>query len=366
MVEGADDGPLAADSSAADSPPSPAPAAETPTSRPPAPAAETPTSRPPALLSPTADSPDSQPPESELSWPELDVPIRPPSVELPAVPAAVPASVRAPDPPLIDLRSALLDSALLDSDEVDSHDPAPRAVESSAGPPTPDPTQRELGFREPITEEVDSEVTLKPKLLSPVIVKEIARRESEGRLTAAVIPPPKLAAFSNLSSSNVAARPVVAPEETETLRREQPAVGADSDEITKLDHEAQMQALEKARLSRFPFPERITGPRPPSLHDDDESATSLPLSGDELFDGVEPPRKVGGTALLDLITPRRYAANSVLPRDVSVFIKEDSLEALPPLPPTPPSVLGRMVRWLFVALMLAGLSYGAFILGKRF
>jgi hypothetical protein len=250
---------------------------------------------------------------------------------------------------------------------VDDGPSAPDSPESdpSAGHPSPDPTERELGFPESETQPSDSEVTLKPKLLSPIIVKEIARRESESRLlAAAVVPPPKFS--SNLSSSSVAARPIVAEEDDETLRRAaQPELAADSDEITKLDHEAQALALEKARMSRLPFPERITGPRPPSIHDDDESGTSLPLSSEELFADVERPRRMGGTALLDLITPRRYAANSVLPRDVSVFIREDSLDALPPLPTPPPSKLRPILRWFAVMLVIAGLSYGAFVLGQR-
>jgi hypothetical protein len=354
MVEGVDDGPLAADSSAAESP-----ASHSRESSP----RESPSR---ALLSPVADSPESQPPESELSWPDLPVPspaaagapTMPPPADDPAWPSALES---APE----------LQVSELQQHEIDSIEKLLALAESASFPipdptPTPDPTERELGFREPVTEEVDSEVTLKPKLLSPVIVKEIARRESEGRVLAAVVPPPKLSAFSTLSSSNVAARPVIQTEETETLKRQQPAVGPESDEITKLDHEAQLQALEKVRLSRFPFPERIVGPRPPSLHDDDESGHSLPLDTEELFDGVEAPRKVGGTALLDLITPRRYAANSVLPRDVSVFIKEDSLEALPARSPSPPSVVLRALGWLLVLVLLAGLSYAAFILGEQF
>jgi hypothetical protein len=49
---------------------------------------------------------------------------------------------------------------------------------------------------------------------------------------------------------------------------------------------------------------------------------------DKLFVGVEPPRKVGGTALVNIMPgPNNYSA---LPRDVSVYIREDSIENLPP------------------------------------
>ena len=61
---------------------------------------------------------------------------------------------------------------------------------------------------------------------------ERARIIAGGAVVAAMVA--LIAGCGSSGSSNVAARPVIQAEETETLRREQLPVGPDSDEITKL------------------------------------------------------------------------------------------------------------------------------------
>jgi hypothetical protein len=141
------------------------------------------------------------------------------------------------------------------------------------------------------------------------------------------------------------------------------------DDATRRDPFAQAVALDELRRAgqSGPIVKRYTpvkndyrsshriAVRPPSetpMDEVDEETRAASLDSGKLFADID-PRRVGGTALL-VPEPQQYSA---LPADVSVYIKEDSLENLAAVAPRSKSRVGRWVVGILLAAIAAGCLY---------